>query len=146
MNLRDLYSFMAQFRLGVLSSVSASGAPQSALMGIAITPDLEIVFDTLQSSRKYANLSARPACSFVVGWSGEQTVQFEGIAAEVTGSERQRYLETYFTVWPEGRAHLEWPQITYIAVWPLWVRYSNYEQRPPLIEEFTFPVEQLRIC
>ena len=73
-----LYRFMSQHRYGVVSSIGGEGNPQSALVGIATSPDLEIIFDTVKSSRKYSNLIARPACSFVVGWSGEQTVQFEG--------------------------------------------------------------------
>ena len=76
----DLFAFIAQSKLGVLSSMGASGTPQSALVGIAVTGDLEIVFDTVKSSRKYANLNARPACSFVFGWTGEQTLQYEGMA------------------------------------------------------------------
>jgi hypothetical protein len=62
-----LHSFMARHRYGVVSSTSGDDTPQSALVGIAITPDLEIIFDTVKSSRKYRNLIARPACSFVVG-------------------------------------------------------------------------------
>ena len=80
-----LHSFMARHRYGVVSSTSGDDTPQSALVGIAITPDLEIIFDTVKSSRKYRNLIARPACSFVVGWAGEQTVQFERHATEPNG-------------------------------------------------------------
>lgn len=66
-----LHSFMVRHRYGVVSSISEDGTPQSALVGIAISPDLEIIFDTVKSSRKYPNLIARPNCSFVVGWAGE---------------------------------------------------------------------------
>lgn len=66
-----LHSFMVRHRYGVASSISEDGTPQSALVGIAISPDLEIIFDTVKSSRKYPNLIARPNCSFVVGWAGE---------------------------------------------------------------------------
>ncbi len=142
MNRNDVYSFMSQFRYGVLSSVSASGAPQSALMGIAVGPGLEIIFDTVKSSRKFANLTERPECSFVVGWGSEQTVQYEGIAIELAGEERERYLEIYFAGWPECRAHLKWPGISHFAVRPSWVRYSDFAQTPPLIAEFTFPAEE----
>ena len=65
---------------------------------IAISPELEIIFDTVKSSRKCPNLIARPNCSFVVGWAGEQTVQFEGIASEPNGPDLMRYQETYFAV------------------------------------------------
>ena len=78
----DIYAFVAQFRLGVLGTISDAKMPQSALVGIAVTPRLEIVFDTVKSSRKYGNLIANRVCSFVVGWAGEQTVQYEGEAEE----------------------------------------------------------------
>ena len=132
--------FLRRNRYAVLSSLSSAGAPQSALVGIAVTPELEIVFDTLKSSRKFANLAARPACSLVIGgWSSEQTTQFEGEAFEPTGEERARHLETYFEVWPGGRERMQWPGITHFVVRPRWVRYSDFDQKPPLIEEFRFP-------
>jgi pyridoxine/pyridoxamine 5'-phosphate oxidase len=126
---------MQQYRYGVVSSVSPKGVAQSALVGIAVTPELEIIFDTVRPSRKYANLLRQPACSFVVGWGGEQTVQFEGVAEELSDEGRERYLEMYFAVWPECRAHLQWPDITHFVVRPTWIRYSDYDQSPPLIKE-----------
>ena len=126
---------MQQYRYGVVSSHSAEGVPQSALVGIAVTSKMEIIFDTVRSSRKYANLVRNPVCSFVVGWGGEQTVQFEGVAKELIGEERDLYLEVYFAIWPDCRAHLEWPDITYFLVSPRWVRYSDYDHNPPLIKE-----------
>ena len=79
----DLYYFMTQCRLGVLATAGPEQTPQSALVGIAVTRKLEIVFDTVKRSRKYPNLIANPACSFVIGWTGEQTVQYEGRADEL---------------------------------------------------------------
>ncbi|HLY93140.1 MAG TPA: pyridoxamine 5'-phosphate oxidase family protein [Candidatus Angelobacter sp.] len=134
----DLFHFITQSKLGVLSSNGPSGTPQSALVGFAATEDLEIIFDTVKSSRKYANLIARPACSFVFGWAGEQTVQYEGTAEELGGTELQRYQQIYFRAWPDGPARLSWPGIVYFVVRPKWVRYSDFDQSPPLIQEFRF--------
>jgi pyridoxine/pyridoxamine 5'-phosphate oxidase len=135
----DLHRFIAQCKLGVLSTLAETGAPQSALVGIAITPNLEIVFDTVKTSRKYPNLIARHRCSFVIGWAGEQTVQYEGEAAELQGQELKRRQAVYFQAWPECRTHLAWPGIVYFVVRPRWIRYSDFDQNPPLIQEFTFP-------
>lgn len=137
MKVPDLYTFLSQCRLGVLSTIGEANVPQSALVGIAITKDLEIVFDTVKSSRKYPNLIARSACSFVIGWTGEQTAQYEGHAHELSGNELPRYQQTYFDTWPECRAHLTWAGIVYFVVRPRWIRYSDFEQSPPLIQEFT---------
>jgi Pyridoxamine 5'-phosphate oxidase len=130
-----LHSFMVRHRFGVVSSISKEGSPQSALVGIAVTLQLEIIFDTVRSSRKYPNLIARPVCSFVVGWAGEQTVQFEGDATEPNGEELKRYQEIYFAAWPECKPHMTWPDVAYFVVRPRWIRYSDYDQTPPLIEE-----------
>jgi pyridoxine/pyridoxamine 5'-phosphate oxidase len=134
------HSIMTRSRYGVVSSIAANGSSQSALVGIAITTELEIVFDTLRTTRKYANLVARPLCSFVLWWTGERTVQFEGIAIEPQGAELERYREIYFGVWPDGPARLNWPGLVHLIVRPRWIRYSDYDQSPPLIEEMNFPV------
>jgi hypothetical protein len=136
----DLYAFLATCRLGVLGTICHADTPQSALLGIAITPQLEIIFDTVKSSRKYPNLIARPACSFVIGgWgAGEQTVQYEGEAEELKSPELERYQEIYFKTWPDGPARMSWPGIVYFVVRPAWIRYSDFDQNPPLVQEFTF--------
>ena len=134
----DLHRFLLQCKLGVLGTIGFANVPQSALVGIAVTDHLEIIFDTVKSSRKYPNLIDRPACSFVIGWTGEQTVQYEGHAKELSGGELQRYQQIYFDTWPECRTHLSWPDIVYFVVRPRWIRYSDFQQEPPLIREFTF--------
>jgi len=139
MDKTSIYAFMTGYRYGVVSSIAANRVPQSALVGIAVTPELEIVFDTLNSTRKYKNLIKQPSCSFVVGWGGEKTIQYEGTAAEPKGAELERCQEVYFAVWPDGLARMSWPGITYFVVRPKWVRYSDYDQNPPLIEEMLFP-------
>lgn len=132
--------FMRSNRYAVVSSLSEAGTPQSALVGIAVTPELEIIFDALKSSRKAANLTARPACALVIGgWSSELTVQYEGEAFEPAGEERERYLEVYFGVWPGGRERMQSPGITHFVVRPRWIRYSDFDQQPPVIEELRFP-------
>jgi pyridoxamine 5'-phosphate oxidase-like protein len=135
----DLYNFILQCRLGVCGTISDAGTPQSALVGFAATPNLEIIFDTVKSSRKYPNLIARPACSFVFGWTGEQTVQYEGEAQELRSPELEHYQETYFKVWPDGPERMSWPGIVYFVVRPTWIRYSDFDQNPPLVREFKFP-------
>jgi hypothetical protein len=138
MSKAGLRDYIAKCKLGVLGTAGPDARPQSALVGIAVTEELEILFDTVKSSRKYGNLIARPACSFALGWEGEQTVQYEGEAAELSGGELERLQPIYFERWPECRAHLTWRGIVYFVVRPRWIRYSDYGQQPPLIQEFVF--------
>jgi pyridoxine/pyridoxamine 5'-phosphate oxidase len=127
---------MSRSKLGVLGTVW-EGTPQSALVGIAVTPKLEVIFDTVSSSRKFRNLISNASCSFVIGWSGEQTVQYEGKAEQLLTPQLEKYCEIYFQVWPECRAHLAWAGITYFLVRPTWIRYSDFDQKPALINEFS---------
>lgn len=129
--------FIARHRYGVLSSIAASGRPQSALVGIAVSPELEIYFDTVDTSRKVANLRRDPNASFVVGWENEQTLQFEGVADEPKGNELGALKHIYFAAWPDGPDREKWKGITYFRVRPRWLRFSSYVD-PQLIEEMTF--------
>ena len=104
------------------------------MVGIAVTPDLEIIFDTLDTTRKCRNLRADPRIAFVIGWDEEITVQLEGIADEPTGAERDRILEAYFAAYPECREHLAWKGITHFRVRPTWIRYSDYNTPGEIVE------------
>ena len=134
----DIYQFIAKQKLGVLGSLSSAGRPQSALVGIAVTRELEIIFDTVKNSRKFQNLMSNSACSFVVGWKGEITVQYEGDARQPEAAALSYYQEVYFARWPECRSHLHWSGITYFVIRPRWIRYSDFDQNPPFIKEFAF--------
>ena len=130
-----LLSFLRSRRYGVESSVHDSGAPQSAIVGIAVSDEFEIIFDTLSTTRKGQNLRRRPDITFVIG-SLEGTDQYEGIADEPHGAERARLTELYFGVFPDGRERQKWPGLTYIRATPRWLRYSDYNVNPPLILEW----------
>jgi hypothetical protein len=62
----------------------------------------------------------------------------EGAAFQPTGPDLVRYQQVYFAAWPDGPDRLNWPGIAYFVVRPRWIRYSDFDRRPPLIEEFTF--------
>ena len=135
MTTAELFAFMSGCRLAVLGSVSPEGVPQSALVGIAVTEKLEVIFDTLNTTRKFKNLTANRRASLVIGWADEKTVQFEGEAFLPVGEELERYKKTYFGTWLDGPARQSWPGMTYFVVRPRWIRYSDFDQRPPFVEE-----------
>lgn len=139
MNRPGLIAFLRLHRLAVETSISAIGWPQAALVGYAVTDRLELIFDTLQQSRKAQNLRSNPHTAFVVGgWhSGdERTVQYEGMAHTVEAEEWDRLRPDYYAAWPEAESRANWPGLIYFCVRPTWIRYSDYNQRPPLIVEF----------
>ena len=138
MNVREMYEFMDGERLAVLSTARKDGRPEAALMGFAVTPEMEIVFDTVRSSRKYPILKENPRVAWVMGCTTEITVQYEGEAKELEGEELARYKKVYFAKFPDGPARESWPGITYFVVRPKWVRYCDYNPGTRRIEEREF--------
>jgi general stress protein 26 len=137
----ELLAFMRSERYAVQASVSALGRPQAAVVGIAVSDAFELVFDTLDSTRKAVNLRANPRVAFVIGGTregDERTVQYEGTADVPEGAERERLQRIYFDRFPDGRDRLSWPGLIHVRVRPVWVRYSNYGAQPPEIVEFDF--------
>ncbi len=136
----ELLAYMRSQQLGVLGTLAPSGEPQAALVGYAVTPDLELLFDTLRTTRKYRNMKADPRVSFTIGntaGSGdERTAQYEGIAEELVGDSLVRLQPVYFSIWPDCVAHKQWPHITWFVIRPRWIRYSDFNI--PVTQEWSF--------
>ena len=138
MNVEEAFRFMNGERLGVLATVAEDGRPEAALMGFAVTPELEIIFDTVKSSRKYPNLKKNPRVAWVVGCATAVSVQYEGEAEELEGEQLAKYKKTYFAKFTDGPDREKWPGITYFVVRPKWVRYCDYNPASRRIEERKF--------
>jgi PPOX class probable F420-dependent enzyme len=122
----ELLAFIRRHRYAVQASTAPDGAPQASVVGIAVSDQLEIVFDTLGTTRKARNLRQDPRVALVVGWDDEQTVQLEGRADEPTGAELARLKGVYFEAFPDGPERERWPDITYVRVRLSWARYSDF--------------------
>jgi hypothetical protein len=140
----ELLEFMRANPLVTAATISPDGAPQAAILGVAVSDQLELVFDTVDDSRKFRNVCHEGRIAVVFGAAGgyksgshdERTVQYEGIADVPSGEELKRVQEEiYFRQFPDGRERMKWPHITYVRVRPVWMRYSNYNVGPPEIVE-----------
>jgi hypothetical protein len=125
MTFDDVVGWLGKQRHGVVASIAPGRAPQSAVVGIAVSPAGEIVFDTLLDTRKARNLTAEPRVSLTV-FAGEQTVQLDGRADRLEGAELQRLLKVYLAAWPDGAERLKWPGISHFRITPKWVRWSDF--------------------
>jgi hypothetical protein len=76
-------------------------------------------------TRKARNLTARPNVS-LTAFEGEQTVQLDGIADRLEGTELARLQKVYFAAFPDGPERLAWPGISYWRIKPKWVRWSDF--------------------
>jgi hypothetical protein len=103
-----------------------------------VTNAFELVFDTLATTRKAANLRRNQRMAFVIGGldaGDERTVQYEGVADEPTGAELERLKSIYYSAFPDGPNRASWPGLIYVRVRPTWIRYSDYNVDPPEIVE-----------
>jgi uncharacterized protein YhbP (UPF0306 family) len=134
-----LLEFLRSHHLAIQASVSPNSGPQAAVVGFAISDRFEIVFDTLETTRKAQNLRNNPHIALVIGGlttGDERTVQYEGVADEPTGAELDRLKQIYYSAYPDGPNRANWPGLIYIRAKPKWVRYSDYNRNPPEILEF----------
>jgi len=143
-NERELIlDFVRRHRMAVQASTAANGAPQAAVVGVAVSDRLELVFDTNVTSRKLLNLRRDPRIALVLGWDLEEgcTLQVEGLADEPTGFERMRLQAVYLTAFTDGAERVGDPNITYVRVRPTWLRLSDFRTIPPTVieVELTWP-------
>lgn len=134
----DIYSFIRERKSGIVCTVSQNGEPQAARVYIAVTPELELIFYTLQTNRKCVNLRRDPRIAVVIGWDSEQTLQYEGTAKELCAEELDAAKAIYLDMLPDRSGRMGWPGLTFFRVKPTWLRFSNYDT-PWRIDEMTFP-------
>jgi hypothetical protein len=131
----ELLGYMRGHKLAVVSTQGSDG-PQSALVGIAITDGFQIIFDTLSTSRKHANLVREPRIAVNFAGPAEQTLQYEGVAVAVSSSDPGDavHREAYYLAWPDGRARLNWPDLVYWRIKARWLRFSDFDRGPLIVE------------
>jgi hypothetical protein len=132
----ELLTLMRASRFWVEASVSQQGAPQAAVVGVVVTDELELFFDTSSTSRKCENLRRDPRVAFVM-WEGERTIQYEGVADEPAGEDLARLKKLYFERFPDGVEREAWPDIAYFRVRPAWIRRSDFAAGGPHVDELT---------
>jgi general stress protein 26 len=133
----EVHAFIARQRYGVIATVQPDGATESALVGIASSPALEIYFDTLGDTRKARNIRRDPRVSLVIGWDNEQSVQLEGLADEPKGADLEALKRVYYAAWPDGPTRESWPGITWVRVRPRWIRLSDFNRTDDVVRELT---------
>lgn len=129
-----LVSFLRDQKWAVEASVSVHGAPQAAVLGVVVTDDLEIFFDTFDDSRKAQNLRRNRKIALVVGWDDGRTVQIEGNADEPHGDELEALKALYFARFADGEERAKKAKIAYFRVRPTWIRISDFRNGDPVVE------------
>lgn len=132
---QKILDFLATQQECVVSTVHTNGRPQAAVVGFSESKELEIVFGTYDSSRKYKNIQMNPYVAIVFGFVGEVTVQYDGVARLLAEPELSNRLQNHFKKMPEVAQYRNNPGQVYLCVSPQWIRYTDYYQNPWVVEE-----------
>jgi len=133
-----ILDFIKKLDLMVISTATLDGVPEAAVVEFGETSSLEIIFDTLKSSRKYKNLKQNNKVAIVIGWNENITVQYEGEAHELFGDELEEVKKLYFAKNARAKRWGNVPDLTYFKVNPKWIRYSDLNTDPWKVFEVTF--------
>lgn len=126
----ELYDYLNSQQLGVISTITSKGKPSAAVIGFGQTPELEIVFGTDNSSRKYQNIKNNPHVSFAIGGGTGETIQYEGTARELGEGELDLIANNYWNKNPHAKSHHQNPGQRYFIISPAWIRYTDVSKNP----------------
>ncbi|MBI4087489.1 MAG: pyridoxamine 5'-phosphate oxidase family protein [Candidatus Liptonbacteria bacterium] len=126
-----------QNNLAVLSTVTSENTSESAVVEISARENLELIFDTLPTFRKYNNLKSNQNVSVVIGWE-PATIQYEGVAMELGGKELEEYKQVHFAKFPEA-VKFEKLGIKFFKIIPKWIRYTDVFRQPWEVFEISTP-------
>lgn len=125
--------------LCVLATASHDAKPQSAVLGYVVNDDLSILLSTKKTTRKYNNLKENKYVSLTFGASfTEPYVQYQGIAELIEEGQEYDKINDFFYSIHEQAKRFKSPETIFVRVRPTWVRFTDYAQSPPLIEEKEF--------
>lgn len=132
----QLKQFIHHHNLAVIATHGPE-YPESAVIEFGDN-GLELIFDAEGGCRKHQNILRSPKISVVIGWDENKTVQYEGEAIVLEGTELERYKQFYFAKNPEAKKWETEPGIVYFKVVPSWIRYTDLNVEPWAISEFTY--------
>lgn len=136
MTLDDVFKFIHKHELMVVSTVDPTGAPESAVVEFGEYGDRNLVIDTLTTSRKFRNLTTNDKASLVIGWDNDITVQINAVAHLLDGDELEQAKRLYFEKNQRAKKWENRENVAYLGFVPTWIRYSDVDQNPWMIEEF----------
>lgn len=127
-------------QLCVISTVEkGSDQTESAVIAFAEREDFSLLFGTSNLSRKYKNISTNNKVSFVIGWDPKVgTVQYEGVAREVSESELSEITEILVLKNIQNQKFVGLPGERYFVVTPTWIRLTDRSSDSIGIQEVRF--------
>lgn len=132
-----MLDFLRRHDVAALATVHADRAvPECAIVGIAPTEQLELVFGTAMMNRKYRNLLANPHVALMIGWSSATgSMQYERVAKEVPRTSRDQYLPYLIASNPDHARFAAMPDQRFFLVRPTWIRFFDFDRTDEVTNE-----------
>lgn len=138
MNLEAVSTFLDQNETCVLATIGTDDQPMAATVGFSHKDDFTIVVATNESTRKYKNLKNNANVAIVVGVTPPRTVQYQGIAKEVTAEELGSRLDDHFAKVPAAKRFAGDSGQRYFIISPTWLRFTDYTAKEQVTETRNF--------
>jgi pyridoxine/pyridoxamine 5'-phosphate oxidase len=122
--------FIKEHKLAVVSTVTSDFLPQSAVVGIHVGDNSEIIFGTFRSSRKHLNLQKNPRVSLVIGWDKGKTVQYEGEVKELQGNAVVEFEKAHMGEMSSAAKYVSKEEAVFYKIIPKWIRYTDASKDP----------------
>jgi hypothetical protein len=130
-----LLAFLGRHDLAALATVAADRAvPACAIVEIAVTDGLEIVFGTPDTTRKYRNLQANPHVALMIGWnSATGSMQYEGMAEEIAAGRLDAWLPRLGGSDADRVRFATPPGQRFFVVRPTWIRFFDVDRTDEVV-------------
>jgi uncharacterized pyridoxamine 5'-phosphate oxidase family protein len=137
---KKIAAFLKNQKLAVIATIHPNQTPEAAVIQFAVTEELEIIFNTFSSYRKYKNLQENPAVAFVFGGEEKITVQYEGRVRELSGHELDSFKSSFLKKYPKAKKWDAFPETRWFLTKPRWIRYADLRTDLTNKQELTFLV------
>lgn len=125
-----------------VATTSDDGKPQAATMRCAVSDGFELVFGTLSTSRKFANLQRRAEVA-VVMWDPLFSMQIEGTFDLPDGRDAERIRQVFARFYPaDFRDREARPTHLFFRVMPRWLRYCDFADEPARVTTVDFQADR----
>lgn len=133
-----VWDFIKKHSLCVLATTNSKGNPEAAVIEFSEREPFELIFDTFSMYRKYDNVQKNRNVAVVIGWDENITVQYEGVAIELTSKESKDCQKIHIAKLPDSAKFVSMAGVAYFKIVPKWIRYSDLTVFPWRIFELEF--------
>jgi general stress protein 26 len=131
---KKVLSFIKKHEICVLSTADLNGKPEAAVIEFDVTVNLKLIFNTFTTYRKYPNIKTNPHVAVVIGWDNA-TVQYDGFAAELEGTELEQHKNSFLKKHPHAVKFAVMPETRFFKITPNWIRLRDLTTKPETVIE-----------